>query len=48
MIALNRYTWKAGIALIVLTTWIGIDGFSAIAEAQVQPPRRKRRMENHD
>ena len=44
MTASKHYTWKAGIALIVLTVWIGIDGFSAFSEAQVQPPRRKRRV----
>ena len=44
MTASKRFTWKSGIALIVLTFWIGIDGFSAIAGAQVQPPRRKRRI----
>ena len=44
MIAPRRYAWKSGIALMVLTIWIGIDGFSAIAGAQVQPPRRKRRI----
>ena len=44
MTASKRFTWKTGIALMVLTTWIGIDGFSAFAEAQVQRPRRKRRI----
>ena len=44
MIALKRFTWKSGIALTVLTIWIGIDGFSAIAGSQVQPPRRIRRI----
>lgn len=44
MIASKRFTWKTGIALIVLVIWIGIDGFAAIAGAQVQPPRRKRRI----
>ncbi len=35
---------KSGMALMMLTIWIGVDGFSAIAEARVQPPRRKRRV----
>ena len=40
----KRFTWKSGIALTMLAIWIGIDGFSAIAGSQVQPPRRKRRI----
>ena len=44
MSASRRFTWKSRIALMVLTIWIGVDGFSAIVEAQVQPPRRKRRI----
>ena len=44
MTASKRFTWKSGIALTMLAIWIGIDGFSAIAGAQVQPPRRKRRI----
>ncbi len=44
MIALKRYTWKSGIALMVLTIWIGLEGIAAFSEAQVQPPRRKRRI----
>ena len=44
MTASKRFTWKSGIALLVLTIWIVIDGFSAIAGVQVQPPRRKRRI----
>ena len=44
MIALKRYTWKSGIALTVLTIWIGLEGFAAFSEAQVQPPRRIRRI----
>ena len=40
----KRFTWKSGIALTMLAIWIGIDGFSAIAGSQVQPPRRIRRI----
>ena len=40
----RQHTWKSGIALTVLIIWISIDGFAAIAGAQVQPPRRKRRV----
>ena len=44
MTASKRYTWKTGMALMILAIWIGIDGLAAIAGAQVQPPRRKRRV----
>ena len=44
MTASKRYTWKTGIALMILAIWIGVDGLAAIAGAQVQPPRRKRRV----
>ena len=36
--------WKWRIALMILVAWIGLDGMAIIAEAQVRPPRRKRRV----
>ena len=36
--------WKWLIAFTILVAWIGIDGLVAITTAQVQPPRRKRRI----
>lgn len=44
MTASTGYTRKTGIALMILAIWIGVDGLAAIAGAQVQPPRRKRRV----
>ena len=44
MIALKRYTWKSGIALMLLAICIVIDGLTAFAGAQVQPPRRQSKI----
>lgn len=44
MIVLKRCTSKSGIALIVLTIWIVVDGLTAFAGAQVQPPRRQSKI----
>ena len=40
MTAWKRYTSKSSIALLMLVIWIVSDGFTALARAQVQPPRR--------
>lgn len=44
MTVLKSVKLKSGMALIILAVWIGVDGLTAIAGAQVQPPRRKRRV----
>ena len=41
MTAWKRHTSKSSIALLMLVIWIVSDGFTALARAQVQPPRRK-------
>lgn len=36
------HVWKWRIALMILVTWICLDGVAVITQAQVQPPRRRR------
>ena len=36
--------WKWRIALMILLAWIGLDSVEMITQAQVQPPRRQRRV----
>ena len=36
------HVWKWRIALMILVTWICLDGVELITQAQVQPPRRRR------
>ena len=44
MTMLKSVNLKSGMASIMLAVWIGVDGIAAIAGAEVQPPRRKRRV----
>ena len=40
----RQHVWKWRIALMILVAWIGLDGVEMITQAQVRPPRRKRRV----
>ncbi len=42
MKSLKYHVWKWRIALMILVTWICLDGVAVITQAQVQPPRRRR------
>ena len=38
------HVWKWRIALMILVTWICLDGIELITQAQVRPPRRRRSL----
>ena len=40
----KSHAWKWRIALMILVTWICLDGIELITQAQVRPPRRRRSL----